>query len=52
MPDGDDGIANLREMILGALEQNGGEEWLRQNGGERLIPGYRLWLQRRSEQRG
>jgi hypothetical protein len=50
--DGDDGITKLREMVLGALEQSGGEEWLRQHGGERFIPSYRLWLQRRPEQPG
>jgi hypothetical protein len=38
--------AQLREMILGALEKLGGqagaEAWLREHGGEHLIPRYRL----------
>ena len=36
-----DAGAQLREMILGALDKAGGEDWLRRHGGEHLIPAYR-----------
>jgi hypothetical protein len=34
-------------MILAALDQAGGEDWLRQHGGEHLIPAYRCERERR-----
>jgi hypothetical protein len=34
-------------MILGALDNAGGEDWLRRHGGDYLIPGYRRERERR-----
>jgi hypothetical protein len=42
-----DAGAQLREMILGALDNAGGEDWLRRHGGDHLIPGYRRERERR-----
>lgn len=47
----DDAVARLREMILGALDKAGGEDWLHRHGGEHLIPAYQRVAQDRGGRR-
>jgi len=46
-----DAAAQIKEMVLDALEEAGGEEWLRKHGREDLIPNWRLVRMRRERER-